>query len=149
MNVSRSTLGKIAAALAVIAVLWLGRVTWDYFDPNSPANVAMQEQLKLFGRAMYEYHAETGQWPSMVDDLAHTTLAARSHVWRQTASGVVLLWPRQLSPEPKDNSNVLLAYWNAGLYNRLGKVWVCWGDLRTQRMSKSELGKQLSNGRNP
>lgn len=45
------------ALIAALAFFWVGRVTWDYFDPNSPANLAMQVQLKMFGSAMYEYHS--------------------------------------------------------------------------------------------
>lgn len=99
----------------------------------------MQVQLKLFGAAIYEYHSQTGRWPSSVDDLAHTSLPERSHVWRQTAKAIVFLWPQDLKPNPKDNSKVLLAYWKVGLYNKLGSVWACWGDLRTERLSVSAL----------
>lgn len=146
---STSTFVKIIVVMAVLAALWFSRVAWDYFDLNSPANVAVRAQLKLFGTAIYEYHSNTGHWPSTVDDFAQTMLPARSHVWRQTATAMVFLWPQNLNLEPKDNANVLLAYWNAGLYNRLGKVWVCWGDLRTQRLDKSELRKRITAERDP
>ena len=117
--------------------LWLARATWDYFDPHSPANLAMQVQLKMFGAAMYEYHSQTGRWPTKVDDLAQTSLPAKSHVWRQTANTIVFIWPQEFKPEPKDNGNALLAYWNGGLYNRFGWVWACWGNLRTERVKKA------------
>ena len=130
---------NVILVLCALALLWCTRVVWDYFDLDSPANAAMQVQLKLFGGAMYEYHSKTGRWPTKLDDLAETSLPERSYVWRQTAKTIVLLWPQNLKPEPKDNANVLLAYWNGGLYTRLGRVWVCWGDLRTQRVSKTDV----------
>ena len=36
-----------------------------------------------------------------------------------------------LKADPEDNAGVLLAYETGGLFNRVGSVWVCWGDLRT------------------
>lgn len=94
----------------VVGLLWLTRLVWDYYDPNSPANASMQVQLKMFGAAMYEYHSHAGRWPTNIDDLAQTSLPTQSHVWRQTADAIVFLWPQELKPEPKDNANVLLAY---------------------------------------
>jgi hypothetical protein len=130
---------KIGLIFVALLLLWLARFAWDYFDPNSPANLAMQVQLKMFGTAMYEYHSRTGRWPTKLDDLAQTSIPARSPVWRQTANTIVFLWPQNLKPDPKRNSDVLLAYWSSGLFNRLGSVWVCWGDLRTARLRKSHL----------
>ena len=40
---------------------------------------------------------------------------------------------------PKDNARVLLAYVGGGLFNELGRVWVCWGDLRTEHMPEPDL----------
>jgi hypothetical protein len=130
---------KAALVGCILVAFWLASTSWDYFDPNSPANLSMQVQLKLFGTAMYEYHFQTGRWPTKVDDLTQTSLPAQSRVWRQTANTIVFLWPQDLKPDPKDNANVLLAYWNGGLFNEFGRVWVCWGDLRAERIKESEL----------
>ena len=135
----RGQLLKAIAVLGALALLWCGQVARDYFDQNSPANLAMQVQLKMFGNAMYEYHSKTGRWPAQLDDLAQTSLPVKSHVWRQTATTIVFLWPQNLNSEAKDNANLLLAYWNGGLYNKLGRVWVCWGDLRTEHLKYSHL----------
>jgi hypothetical protein len=104
----------------------------------------MQFQLRMFGDAIYEYHAHTGAWPTKLDDFAQTSLPARSRIWRQTATTIVFLWPQNLKPEPKDNANVLLAYWNGGWFNRLGRVWVCWGDLRTEHLQHAKLKAALA-----
>ncbi len=65
--------------LSALVLLWFGRFARDYFDPNSPANLSMQVQLKMFGTAFYEYHSHTGLWPTKIDDLAQTSLP-RAHV---------------------------------------------------------------------
>ena len=130
---------KALAVLGILVVFWVGRFAYDYFDANSPANLAMQVQLKMFGAAMYEYHSHTGRWPTSVDDLAQTSLPGQSRVWRQTANTIVFLWPQNLKPEPKYNAHVLLAYWGGGLFNKFGRVWVCWGDLRAERVGESQI----------
>jgi hypothetical protein len=134
---------KLSAAVAVLVLLWVAPIVWDYFNPGSIAQQAMQFQLKLFGSAMYEYHSAAGQWPASLDDLAQTSLPKRSAVWRQTAGTMVFLWPKDLKPDPKDNADVLLAYNNAGLFNKLGRVWVCWGDLRTEHLRERDLLARL------
>ena len=139
---------KLFAAVGVLVLLWFARVVWDYFDPGTVAHQAMQYQLRLFGSAMYEYHSATGQWPASLDDLARTSLPQRSYVWKQTASTMVFLWPKDLKPDPKDNARVLLAYDNAGLFNKLGRMWVCWGDLRTEHMRERDLRARLPGARN-
>jgi hypothetical protein len=103
----------------------------------------MRYQWKLFGSAMYEYHSATGRWPARLDDLAQTSLPQQSRLWRQSAQPIVFLWPQNLKPDPKDNANVLLAYHAGGLFNKLGRVWVCWGDLRTEHLRESDLRPRL------
>lgn len=141
----RRRISKFIAVLGALVLFWCCRVAWEYFDTNSPANLAMQVQLRMFGNAIYEYHAQTGGWPTKLDDLAQTSLPAKSYVWRQTATTIVFLWPQNLNSEAKDNARVLLAYWNGGLYNKLGRVWVCWGDLHTEHLKHSHLRTLLSN----
>ena len=129
----------VVVGILFLFLLGAARFAYDYFDPNSPANLAMGLQLKLFGTAMYEYHSHTGRWPTSVDDLAQTSLPVQSRMWRRTANKIVFLWPQNLKIEAKDNAQVLLAYWGGGLFNKFGHVWVCWGDLRTERITQSEL----------
>ncbi len=134
---------KVLVGFGALLLLWCARLVWDYFDPGSIAHRSMQIQLKLFGSAMYEYHAATGRWPASLDDLAETSLARQSHLWRQAAGTLVFLWPKDLKPDPRDNAGVLLAYDRAGLFNKLGRVWVCWGDLRTEHMRERDLRDRL------
>lgn len=73
----------------------------------------------------------------------------RSQVWRQTSGSIVFLWPRVLKADPKDNADVLLAYDKGGLYNKLGRMWVCWGDLRTERMRDGRFFPGCQGDRSP
>jgi len=134
---------RVVSALALLLLLWAARLAWDYLDKTSVAHEAMETQLKLFGAAMYEYHSSTGRWPASVDDLAQTSLPHRSYVWRQTARTLTFLWPKDISADPKQNANIVLAYDHAGLFNNLGRVWVCWGDLRTEHVREKDLRARL------
>src|SRR5438105_3655803 len=80
---------KIFIVVGAFLLLWFARFVWDYFDPTIDANQAMQIQLKVFGSAMYEYHAATKRWPTKLDDLAQTSLPKRSYIWQQTATTMV------------------------------------------------------------
>jgi hypothetical protein len=96
-------------------------------------------------RLVYEYHANTGHWPSQTDDLAKTSLPKKFRYWKQSLDGetIVVVWHKDLKADPKDNAGLILAYHNKGLYARLGRVWVCWGDLRTEYLKIEDLQARL------
>ena len=78
-------------------------------------------------------------------DRMQTTLARQNpYYWRAGASAIEILWPKTLNSEPRENSTVRLAYFKGGLFNRLGRFWVCWGDLRTEHLPESVLKAKLS-----
>lgn len=77
MSFKEKVLTGIGAA-GIVLLLWIGQITRDYFDPASIAHTAMREQLKLFGSALYEYHASTGRWPNSLDDLASPNFTAEN-----------------------------------------------------------------------
>ena len=81
----------------------------------------------------------------MADDLASTSLAQTSPYWRTLIDNgsVAVVWSSDLNPDPKDNSSLVMTYSNAGLFSKLGRVWVCWGDLRTEYMKEAVLRSQL------
>ena len=134
----------LLAGVGALLLLWCARTAWDYFDPDSIAHQALRDQLKMFGDAVYEYHSATGLWPASLDDLARTSLPQHSYLWRQTAKTLVFLWPKTLKPDPKDNAGVLLVYAGGGLFNKMGRVWVCWGDLRTEHLPEADLKARLA-----
>src|SRR5579885_3401286 len=102
--------GFIAFAIAV----WTFGFVRDHFDQSSVGHQAIQYWLKMFGESVYEYHAKTGRWPSSVDDFADTALPVRFPLWRETAKGIVFLWPKDLKDDPKQNRSVMLMYYNVG-----------------------------------
>jgi hypothetical protein len=55
----------------------------------------------------------------------------------------VVVRHKNLKADPKDNAGLILAYHNKGLYARLGRVWVCWGDLRTECIKVEDLRANL------
>ena len=91
-----------------------------------------------------EYHSITGQWASQTDDLTKTSLPQQTRYWEQMLDDQsIVVWHKNWKPDPKDNARLILAYHNKGLSARLGRVWVCWGDLRTEYIRIEDLLARL------
>ena len=127
-----------------LASLVIG-IVFDYLDRGSIPHQAIQLHLRLVGSIIYEFHTNTGPWPERAEDLAATSLPLRSPYWKQMLDQgiIVVVWPKGLKPDPKENAGVVLTYDNGGLFARLGRVWVCWGDLRTEYVKVEDLRSKL------
>jgi hypothetical protein len=136
----------IILGLALLFALILPIV--QYFDHSDVAHQAIRIWLGLFGSSIYEYHSKTGTWPTVAADLAETTVGRQLRGWDQMISdgAIVVVYHKNLKPDPKDNAGLILAYHNKGLYARLGRVWVCWGDLRTEYLTVEGLRAHLKAG---
>lgn len=132
---------KIAIALGVVILLAAAR----FYSLSDISHESIRLHLALLGSSIYEYHAKTGQWPARAEDLAQTSLPARSPYWKVMldAGTNVVVWHQDLKPEPAQNAGVILAYHNRGLLAWLGHQWVCWGDLRTEYIPSRELQAKL------
>jgi len=130
---------------AGLVVAFLVAIYWHYFSRASIPHEAIQLHLRLTASSIYEFHNATGRWPKVADDLAATSLAQTSPYWRTLIDNgsVAVVWNSDLKPDPKDNASLLLTYNNAGLFSKLGRVWVCWGDLRTEYIKEELLRSQL------
>jgi hypothetical protein len=131
----------IGSTLLLVPVLMIVR----YADRNDVLHEAIKLWVRLYGDAVYEYNATTGQWPVQIDDLARTSLPQRFPYWKQrlAQNTIVMVWNKDLKSDPNDNASLILAYHNKGLYAELGRVWVCWGDLRTEYIKREELQVKL------
>ncbi len=132
----RRHLKKILISAGVVLVL-VGFYIYNTMDVSSQA---VRYRLGALCESFYEYHAATGQWPAKSGDLAGTSMAVRLRYWQDDiqTGRVVVLWPQNLKPNPEDNADRILAYYNGGLISTLGN-WVCWGDLRTEYLSTNKL----------
>jgi hypothetical protein len=135
--------GGLVLGIALFLALSLPIVR--YLDHNDVAHQAIQVWLRLYADAIYEYRSTTGQCPSQPDDLAKTSLPKRFPYWKQVVDDgtIVIVWHKRLKPDPKDNAGLILAYHNKGLYAELGRVWVCWGDLRTEHIKREDRQARL------
>jgi hypothetical protein len=139
MSRSRKTVAGIVL-VALVAGL-------AFYSLSDIGHQALQLHLELYGSSIYEYHARTGQWPSSADDLARTSLPEKSPHWKTMLDNgtIVIVWPRNLQSDPRNNPGVILAYHNRGLLASMGRVWVCWGDLRTEYIGSADLQSHLRN----
>lgn len=51
----------------------------------------------------------------------------------------VVVWQKDLAPNPAANGDRILAYNAAGILPRLGLIWACRGDLRIERIRGQDL----------
>ena len=137
----RSRIKVVAGTALLVAVA----VALLFYSASDTSHSTLQLHLRLLGSSVYEYHARTGIWPAKTDDLAQTSLPQTSPYWKWELDNevFVIVWPKDLKPEPKDNADAILAYHNKGLLANLGRVWVCLGDLRTEYIKTEELGAKL------
>jgi hypothetical protein len=136
------TILTVVAAVCVAAAL----IAYARHDGIiAVANQAIQFDLEQIGSSIYGFHAKHGRWPGQLEDLRKTSLPQQRPYWEmEMRDGVfVVVWHKDLKPDPKDNADRILAYHNKGLLARLGHVWVCWGDLRTEYITSEELAARL------
>src|SRR5258708_7206977 len=133
----RSTVkfGSLLTGFAIV-IMWIFVV-----------NDADKYEVKTVAASIYEFRDVTGSWPPSIEDLRdHTSLRMRhlpKQSWEQLLGDVVIVWPNHMSRTPAQNKNVVLAYQQTG--KRLWPLlWVCWGDLRTEYVSKSRLATALA-----
>ena len=129
----------------MLGIVVLLGIWWNYFSRHSIPHETIHLHLKLTASSIYEFHSATGRWPTGADDLARTTLPQHSPYWRTLLENdtVAVVWRSDLKPDPKDNASVVMTYNKAGLFPKLGRVWVCWGDLRTDYVREEELRAKL------
>ena len=135
------------ATIVVALVLIVGIVAYNYCDVMWMSDLGSHSDMRLIGEGIYEYHAKTGKWPSKLDDLSETSLPLKYPQWwtdQLALDANAIVCPKNLKPDPKDNRHVILCYHCKGLDAERGRMWVCWGDLRTGPISLEELKEHLN-----
>jgi len=133
----------ILAALGIVALLI--KIAWEFFSYDSVPHQTIRLHLRLTASSIYEFRNTAGRWPTAADDLASTSLPQISPYWKTLIENgtVVIAWRGDLKPNPKENAALVMTYNNAGLFSKQGRVWVCWGDLRTEYVKEEELRAKL------
>ena len=120
--------------------------------PNHPLSQVADEadklHLKLIAESVYEYHGKNGRWPGKAEDLLETSLPEKApyDIALVKDGPFVVVWPQDLDPDPKKNARRLLVYTKGGPA-RLGWIWVCWGDYRTEYINGDQLQAILRAGK--
>lgn len=132
----------VGAAVAIV----LSAIPSPFWGTTEVAHYTARLHLKLTVSSIYEYHAKMRQWPTRIDDLALTSLPIVSQHWREFLDDevIVIVWHKALKPDPKDNADRILAYYEKGRISKRGHKWVCWGDLRMEYIKTEELYSYLN-----
>src|SRR5215469_643312 len=114
----------VAGAVGAVAIALTG-IHSPFSGVSEVAHESVRFHLNLTGSSIYEYHAKTGQWPTQIGDLALTSLPTVSPHWRYLLDEelMVVVWHKTLKPNPKDNADQILAYYNKGLISERGQSW--------------------------
>ena len=139
----------VIMAIIVVAITLIV-IHRPFSGVSEVAHESVRLHLNLTGSSIYEYHAKTGQWPTQIGDLALTSLPTVSPYWRYLLDEelIVVVWHKTLKPNPKDNADHILTYYNKGLISERGQSWVCWGDLRTEYVKTEDLRAYLKKLKN-
>jgi hypothetical protein len=135
-----------AATVGMAAIVAVAIAAYNAAGVKEMSDRSAQAYLRLYGESIYEYHGLTGRWPAQANDLAATSLPQRNpHWWKAQldAGADVIVWPKHLDPDPAHNGQTILCYHAKGLDAERGRMWVCWGDLRTGCMTPEELRANL------
>jgi hypothetical protein len=128
--------GKILSLMALI-VAFAAAFVYAQVDI---ATKSIQFDLRKIGQSVYEAHSKTGKWPAQIADLEGAEYLKMPHRRTMLQEGAfVVVWQQDLDLNPEANANRVLAYDNSSLLSRFGRVWVCLGDLRIERMGAKEM----------
>ena len=101
---------------------------------------SIQFDLHLIGESVYEARTKNGRWPARTEELEGTAYLALPHRRAMLEDKVfIVVFNQELASDPKDNGHRVLAYDNRSLLSRLGRVWVCRGDLSVDYVKTEEL----------
>ena len=128
--------GKILSVVAAIAAFAIAFV----YAQAQIATKSIQFDLRKIGESVYEARSKNGKWPAQIADLEETKYLKMPHRRTMLEEGAfVIVWQQDLDPNPDLNRSRVLVYDNSSLLSRFGRVWVCRGDLRIERISTKEM----------
>jgi hypothetical protein len=128
--------GKILSVVAAIAAVAIAFV----YAQGEIATKSIQFDLRKIGESVYEARSKNGKWPAQIADLEETEYLKTPHRRTMLEEGAfVIVWQQDLDPNPEANRSRVLVYDNSSLLSRFGRVWVCRGDLRIERISTKEM----------
>jgi hypothetical protein len=128
--------GKVVSAVLVLAAAAIAFI----YAQVEIATKSIQFDLRKIGESVYEARSKNGHWPAQIEDLDGTEYLKMPHRRTMLEQGLfVVVWQQNLEVNPEANRNRVLAYDNNSLLSRFGKVWVCRGDLRIERISADQI----------
>ena len=101
---------------------------------------SVEFDLSAIGRSVYEARERSGKWPRRLADLDGTEYLSMPHRRGMLVDArYIIVQHNDLVPRPEANGDKILAYDNSTFLSRFGRVWVCRGDLRIERVARAEV----------
>lgn len=101
---------------------------------------SVEFDLRTIGESVYEARARTGRSPRQLADLQGTKYLNMPYRQKMLEEQrYVIVRHDDLEASPAANRDRILAYDNTTLLSRFGRVWVCRGDLRIERVNRADV----------
>lgn len=103
---------------------------------------SVEFDLAAIGRSVYEAQTKTGFWPRRLADLEGTEYLRMPHRKAMLEDArYVIVRHDQLDLRPEANHARILAYDNSTFLSRFGRVWVCRGNLRIEKVDHADVDR--------
>lgn len=103
---------------------------------------SVEFDLAAIGRSVYEAQTKTGFWPRRLADLEGTEYLRMPHRKAMLEDArYVIVRHDQLDLRPEANHDRILAYDNSTFLSRFGRVWVCRGNLRIEKVDHADVDR--------
>lgn len=103
---------------------------------------SVEFDLAAIGRSVYEAQTKTGFWPRRLADLEGTEYLRMPHRKAMLEDArYVIVRHDQLDLRPEANHARILAYDNSTFLSRFGRVWVCRGNLRIEKVDRADVDR--------
>lgn len=103
---------------------------------------SVEFDLAAIGRSVYEAQTKTGFWPRRLADLEGTEYLRMPHRKAMLEDArYVIVRHDQLDLRPEANHDRILAYDNSTVLSRFGRVWVCRGNLRIEKVDRADVDR--------
>ena len=103
---------------------------------------SVEFDLSAIGRSVYEARTKNGVWPRQLADFEGTEYLRMPH--RQAMledARYVIVRHDDLDVRPEANRDRILAYDNSTVLSRFGRVWVCRGNLRIEKVDRADVDR--------
>lgn len=125
-----------------LALITLGVAVAFVLAQLATVKRSVEFDLSAIGRSVYEARTKNGVWPRQLADLEGTEYLNMPHRKGMLKDGdYIIVQHNELDSRPEANGDKILAYDNSTVLSRFGRVWVCRGNLRIEKVDRADVDR--------